>query len=333
MRINKIVIFITTLITLVVKPVYAASSNKGEKAVFTINFENDLFTGTDQGYSNGVRFAYTSGEDNAPKYLDKASSFLPLINDHGKKRVTLAGGQSIYTPSDITNPNFIPNDFLYAGWLYGTLGRVSDHGDSYDYSSLTLGIVGPSARGREAQEKVHHIVSADQPNGWDHQLRDEIGINYAYEKKWRHILETEKNGFGVDVIPHVGVNLGNIITQANVAATFRLGYDLHSDYGPSRTKQNLPGSDFFTPTKKLSGYLFAVFEARAVGRNIFIDGNTFGSGPHLNHRALVHSRQFGVSITYEDLRISFSRVFVSEEFKEQAGQGTEYGALALSYLF
>ena len=81
-------------------------------------------------------------------------------------------------------------------------------------------------------------------------MKDEPGINFAYEHKWRKLFEAEAFGTGVDVMPHIGANLGNISTNASLGATFRLGYDLPSDYGTPRIHPSLPGSDFFIPTKK-----------------------------------------------------------------------------------
>ncbi len=302
-----------------------------DKGIFNFILENDLFTGTDLGYTNGVRISYISPETNMPDFIKKASSYLPLQNE-GKKRISIAAGQSMYTPSDITKSEFTQNDFLYAGWLYGSLGIVSDTGQVFDNIVLTLGMVGPSSKAQQSQEYIHHVIGSPQPQGWDHQLKDELGINFAYERKWRKLFEAEAFGTGVDVMPHIGANLGNISTNASVGATFRLGYDLPSDYGPPRIRPSLPGSDFFIPSKKISGYLFSVVEMRAVGRNIFLDGNTFQNSPHLNKRNMIGSLQIGSSLTYKDSRLSYTHAYITKEFKGQKN-GSQFGAITFSYRF
>jgi len=304
-----------------------------DKGIFTVAVENDLFTGSDLGYTNGIRFSYISSEKGMPRYIRRASDYLPLLNKDGKKRISIAAGQNMYTPKDITQTQFQENDFLYAGWLYGSLGIISDNGNSLDNAVLTLGVVGPSSHAEQAQKLVHHNVSGSaQPKGWDHQLKDELGVNFAYERKWRNIAQAKPFGIGVDMIPHVGANLGNIYTNAAIGTTFRFGYDLSADYGPPRIRPNLPGSDFFIPTKKLSGYLFTTVEMRAVARNIFIDGNTFQSGPSLDKRIMVKTLQYGATVIYHDVRISYTNILVSKEFKGQK-RGTEFGALTLSCRF
>lgn len=97
---------------------------KDDKGIFSVVLENDLFTGTDLGYTNGARFSYIS-------------------------------------PSEFTE-----HDFLYAGWLYGSLGLSSDTGSTYDNLVMTLGVVGPSAKGGETQDFIHHAVEGSpQPKG------------------------------------------------------------------------------------------------------------------------------------------------------------------------
>ena len=134
-------------------------------------------------------------------------------------------------------------------------------------------------------------------------------------------------------MPHMGVALGNVNTHAAAGFTVRFGYDLPSDYGPPRIRPSLPGSDFFIPTQKLGGYLFFTTEARAVAQNIFLDGNTFRGGASVDKKYMVGSIQFGAAITYSDLRISFTQVVVSSEFKGPHGKPSHFGAATASYRF
>jgi lipid A 3-O-deacylase len=130
----------------------------------------------------------------------------------------------------------------------------------------------------------------------------------------------------------VGINLGNINADAAVGATFRLGFDLPADYGPPRIRPSLPGSDFFIPTKELGGYLFTTIGVRAVGRNIFLDGNTFGNSPHVNKEIMVGSLQVGAAITYGEMRLSYSQVYMSKEYTTQQ-HPEEFGVVTLSCRF
>lgn len=304
-----------------------------EKGIFSLILENDAFTGTDRGYTNGVRLSYITPEENMPRYVQRASDYLPVINAEGKKRISLAAGQSMYTPGNIAKKEYIPNDFPYAGWLYASLGLISDSGKSYDNIILTLGMIGPASLAEDTQKFVHHNTpNSVHPQGWDNQIKNEPGLVFTYERKWRNILEAEPFGVGIDAVPHIGVNLGNVLTNASVGVTLRLGYDLPADYGPPRIRPSLPGSDFFIPAKKLGGYLFIVLEERAIARNIFLDGNTFRDSNHVHKRNFVGSNQFGAAVTYKDFRISYSYILVGKEFKGQH-KGSRFGAFTFSYRF
>ncbi len=307
-------------------------TKKDSRGIITAIVENDCFTGTDRGYTNGVRLSYTSPEEQIPAWIDRRILHLPLLSPNGKKRVTVALGQSLFTPNDITLRDPPSDDRPYAGWLYSSFGVISDTDRSLDIMIVTLGIVGPAAQAEDTQRYVHNVVTANKPMGWSHQLHNELGINLTYERKWREIYESSPFGLGFDIIPHIGVNLGNVFTNASLGATFRLGNDLPNDYGPPRIRPGLPGSDFFIPTKNISGYLFAAIEGRLVARDIFLDGNSFRNSAGVEKENAVVSLQLGASITYGDIRLSYTHLFMTKEFKTQR-QNTQFGGITASYRF
>ncbi len=238
----------------------------------------------------------------------------------------------MFGPEDISSAIPVATDHPYAGWLYGSVGIVSDTGKTLNNVMLTVGVVGPPSLAEDTQKFVHNITGSPQPQGWGYQLKTEPGIILTYERKWRGMYEFSPFGIGVDVTPHAGINLGNINTDASLGATFRLGYDLPNDYGPPRIRPSLPGSDFFMPTQNLSGYLFTTVAGRAVARNIFLDGNTFRDSAHVDKETYVSSLQIGAAVTYRATRLSFTRVFMSREYEGQK-HGSEFGVLTLSSRF
>lgn len=302
-----------------------------DKGIFSLVVENDSFADSDRDYTNGVRLSWLSAEEGMPHWARAAANVLPLASD-GNKRISIAAGQNMYTPRDISIRTPLPNDHPYAGWLYGSIGMVSDTGNTLDNVMLTVGVVGPLSFARQTQSFVHRVIDSEHPVGWNNQLKNEPGIILTYERKWRGIYEFSPFGVGVDVTPHVGMNLGNINTDASVGATLRLGYDLPADYGPPRIRPSLPGSDFFIPTKELGGYLFTTIEERAVARNIFLDGNTFRDSQSVDKKHTVGSVQIGAALTYGEARLSYTQVFMSKEYASQ-DRGSEFGVVTLSYRF
>lgn len=317
----------------VVSHAHAADEPRVEddKGIFNVVIENDIFADSDSDYTNGIRFAWLSSEENMPLLARRIANALPLAGD-GNKRISIAAGQSMFAPEDLSRRDLVAGDQPYAGWLYGSVGMVSDTGKTLDNVMLTLGVVGPLSLAEPSQKFVHHVVGSPQPNGWDNQLENEPGIVLTYERKWRSIYEISPFGLSADVTPHAGINLGNINTDATVGATFRLGYDLPADYGPPRIRPSLPGSDFFVPTEELGGYLFTTIGERAVARNIFLDGNTFTDSPSVDKKNFVSTLQVGAAVTYGETRLSYTQVFMTKEYDTQKHPSV-FGALTLSHRF
>ncbi len=308
-----------------------APLGKDDKGIFNMVIENDSFAGTDRDYTNGIRFAWISSEKNTPSWAQAVARALPLAND-GHKRISIAAGQSMFAPQNLTRHTPVDGEHPYVGWLYSSVGMVSETEKTLDNVMLTLGVVGPLSYAEQTQKFVHHVISSTQPKGWDYQLQTEPGVVLTYERKWRSFYEASPFGVGVDMMPHMGVNLGNVNTDASVGATFRLGYDLPADYGPPRIRPSLPGSDFFMPTQEFGGYLFTTIGERAVVRDIFLDGNTFSNSPSVDKKRFVGSIQAGAAVTYGQMRLSYTQVFMSKEYDTQQ-HAPAFGVITLSYRF
>ncbi len=305
---------------------------KDNKGIWTAALENDYFAGEDNGYTNGVRFSYISPETDIPWWIEEVAYRVPFFAKDGHQRYSFALGQAMYSPDDLTREDLIVNDRPYAGFLYGTVGMLTDTGYRLDNLQLTMGIIGESSLADHTQDYWHELGGFVDPQGWDNQLKDEFGVMVTYERKWRALYEFSPFGMGVDVSPFVGGSLGNVHTNLTTGATFRLGYDLPSDYGPPLIQPSITGSDFFVPTNGIGWYIFAGFEGRAVARNIFLDGNTFKDSHSVDKEHFVGGFQTGVAFTYQNTRLAYTHIFRTREFEEQ-GNPDEYGAVTVSYRF
>lgn len=122
-----------------------------DKAIVSMVFENDLFGGQDENYTNGMRLSWLSSENKTPDWARWAANHLLPLSNEGRKRIGLSLGQNMYTPADLKSRAPIYNDRPYAGWLYGSLGMVSDTGKRLDNVMLTVGVVGPYSYARPTQ--------------------------------------------------------------------------------------------------------------------------------------------------------------------------------------
>ena len=301
-----------------------------------VTAENDMFgSDTDRHYTHGTRFSLAAPEGDVPDWVRDAAPKFPLFSDQGKLRTSYFLGQNLYTPADIriTNPSNM--DRPYAAWLYGGVGLVSDLGARVDTLGLTLGMVGPAALGEATQKTVHKWVGSPQPQGWDHQLRNEPGVVLTYERRIRRFVNFDTGLFDLelDASPQAGVSLGNIFTHLEAGTVFRLGHDLESDRGgPPRIRPSLPGSDYFTPSDQFSWYLFGGVAGRLVGRNIFLDGNSFTDSYSVDKKPLVGDFQFGLAMNYKGVRMAYTQIIRTKEFENQSSPDS-FGAITLSYQF
>jgi hypothetical protein len=343
-----------------VSPVNAQNSEeKCFKRNYTFNVlaENDLWgSGSDKHFTHGTRLSFVESKENiedapacTPEQREKESGGLdflrnmvdPLLGEKSSlktNQVSFIIGQNIFTPEDISNPNLIPNDRPYAGWLYFGVGlirsQIKKEGYAiFDTFELDLGIVGPESFAEDAQKWVHQNVSDSPiPRGWDHQLKNEPGILVNLERKWRMELTPHGyQGLQVDFLPSVGAALGNVYTYGSLGTMFRLGVNLPVDYGPPRIRPGAQGSDFFQYDKKkpFSWYAYAGVEGRALAVNIFLDGNTFAESHSVDKKIFVGDFHAGFVLVMYRVRVAFSQVFRSSEFNGQK-EMSEFGSINLS---
>lgn len=304
-----------------------------EKGVWTFGFENDVFSGTDQHYTNGARISYLSPETEVTKWFDNATEYVPFFLHEGNKRLGFALGQSIFAPKDISTKIPDPLDRPYAGWLHADFSVTSDTDKRLDFIELSLGVVGESSFAEQTQDFVHSFVpDSVEPQGWDSQLSDEPAIMLSYQRKWKNLWQASPFGLGADFIPHAGFSAGNVFTHAALGGTLRFGKDLPSDYGPPIIRPSFGGSDFFEPNSQLGWYFFTGVEGRAVAHNIFLDGNTFKESASVDKENFVADFQFGLAVTYGDTRVSYTHILKTKEFETQDSSDS-YGSLNLSLRF
>ena len=310
----------------------AWASEKSGTDTLTVMLENDLFYNSDHDYTNGVALAWVPAAQSPPRWALDIAHLIPWFPAQGEVHYGYGVGQNMYTPRNISLANPPLDDRPYAGWLYGVMGMGVATGKQLDLLTLTLGMVGPASYAEQSQKFVHKVMGAPEPRGWNTQLRNEPGLLVTYQRSWRELSNTRLAGLDLDLTPHVGGALGNVYTYGNAGLTVRYGRNLPLDYGPPRIQPSVPGSGSFRSPPEFGWYLFGGFDARAVAHNIFLDGNTFQSSRSVAKEPLVGDLQWGVVMSWEGMRVSYTHVVRTREFKTQIGH-TQFGALSASFAF
>lgn len=257
---------------------------------------------------------------------------LPLFSSRGEVRATYGVGQSMYAPDDLTLPDPPLTDRPYAGFLYATLGLSDRSEQRLDQLHIQLGVIGPSSLAEDAQSWAHSIFSGRPPKGWAKQLHDEPIVQLTYQRSFKLIPARRLLGVMFDLQPHIGAAAGNAFDYANAGAMVRLGINLPDDFGPMRIEPGVPGANVNEPTVRFGAYIFAGADGRAVGRNIFLDGNSWRASRSVEKKALVGDLQVGAAVVFKAITVTFTNVLRSKEFKTQAS-GDRFGALNISLRF
>ncbi len=237
--------------------VCGASASRDQTEHWTLNVyvENDLFSETDQDYTSGIRASWVSPDladyledPSLPgwiRYVNRRLTFFHGTKEGLQRNVIFSVGQTIYTPEDLNRTDLIEDDRPYAGWLFASMGYQTRNHNQLDTLEARLGVVGPGARGQQGQDFIHDLRGFEKFGGWDNQLRNEPGAIFLWEHKRKFRRQYSENSrFGVDVVGHSGISLGNVRTYVNAGAEARLGWAIPNDFGTSALR---PGGDNTTP--------------------------------------------------------------------------------------
>ena len=303
--------------------------------------ENDYFVShDDKHYTQGARVSYLSAPVTRDGFWDGPyalfHSFLPVFDgaDAKRKYEWTVVGQSIFTPTNTLASNPSSKDRPYAAWLYtgASFLQESKHQTHNTLENLEIlgGVVGPPALGQITQNDFHQFINVTPSQGWQRQLHTEPGVIVSYERKWRFEQPLIGN-FAVDAIPELGASGGNVLTYGEGGGMIRLGQNLGADYGADRIRPSLSGTAWFDPDQldgKFGWYVFAGTQGRAVGYNIFLDGNTYTPSPSVNKKPLVADFMTGASIFWsKSTRADFTITQRTKEFYGQAGKMDRFGGI------
>jgi len=300
--------------------------------IVTLQVENDYFVSDDDSqYTHGMRLSYYSGANEVPGIVREGAQLLPFFADWGDLRSSFAIGQNMYTPDDLSATEPIEDDRPYAGWLHVDIGLTSDTQARRDLVELSLGVVGPASHAEQVQTEFHKVIDAPVGEGWDNQIGNEPAVMLSYERQYRGYEPWHVGDLEVDAVPNWGFAVGNVYDYASTGVMFRFGSDLTQDYGPPLIQPGLPGSGYFERRgwDEVNWYVFGGVEGSAVAYNVFLDGNMFRDSQCVSKEIFVGEVQTGVVVTVGDLRVGFTQVFRSPEFKGQ-DDPDHYGAITVS---
>lgn len=302
-----------------------AAQNRG---VFSFYLENDVFAGTDRYYTNGMKLTWVS-------------PFAPAdrTDPSARSAFSLSFGQNIYTPYDIERKDLIEDDRPYAGILYLSLALQRKKGRTMNTYEFLLGVVGPSSLAGQTQRFIHSLYLGTKPNGWDHQLKNEVVIDFVFDKKWRIFRSGEGKKVQFDLIGHAGASLGTMMTAAATGWQFRFGSNIPKDFGTFLLRPGGENGAIFSEqshsgaeAKQWGVHGFIYLVGHVVYRNMFLDGNTFKESHRVDKYPYVGDIVLGFVVGKKRFRISYAYVFRTKQFKTQSKPHI-FGTINISFAY
>lgn len=288
--------------------------------VYTIVVENDVFGGSDERYTSGIKHQWLSAEGKGERL---ARLFL-RARDGDTVRYGVGAGQSIFTPEEIGAAAPLPDERPYAGWLYLEAQSVVERaGGAIDSLKVAAGVVGPWSLAEDAQRTLHRTFNFIDPAGWSNQLRNEPGLLVSFDRQWR-----VGAGDRFQLLPHAGASAGNVLTEARGGAFVRIGNKLTSDSLPARNGPARPGSGAHG-SAGLSWQVYGGGQARAVAQNIFLDGNTFRDSLSVDKKTVVGELEAGFAVRAGRVSLGYNHVWRSREYDGEP-DGQDFGVVTVS---
>ncbi len=330
----------------------AAAAAPSPESSYTVTFydENDFFAGTDEHYTNAFHISALSKDlpayaqdpfirDHAP-WLVPLIEQAPLVNDKSQgltHNVGFSIGNQIYTPTDTRERALLTNDRPYAGYSYAAIALHAKNATTLDTLETSIGMVGPSAGGKYVQDSWHQLINKFRSKGWHNQIKDEPTLGMSWQHSDRPLRVDLGDRWAWDAIPHYGLVLGNAMTYANAGGQLRIGRRLPHDFGVSLISPGAivgaPGAEDDPQLTGDTGYnLFLGTDARAIARNIFLDGNTWQESHSVNKKPFVVDVYAGASLYWQGWTFTYTHVYRSREYNEQK-DGQFFGSFSVGHTF
>ncbi len=307
------------------------------RSFITFTFENDIFVGDDDGYTNGMGVTFGHGpfeafdNHNLPGWINWLIEDTYIATMPQKKRgVAHMFFQRMQTPENLSEKELIGDDVPYAGLLawQGTLYAWDDQ--VADRLSLYLGAVGPVTLAEQTQSIIHDLGDADEPQGWDNQIGNEPIFKVEIQRVWR-LYHPEGKGNQFDILGLWGAGIGNLESATKAGFAVRWGMNLPHNFQAfaiQTDRQINPLS--LAPDENF--YLFFAGRAGVVFNNILIDGNSFKESHSV---PLEHSQnQVSAGVVWGSLHSAFVfQVSSTSSDTKIIDNRDAFGALSMTYRF
>jgi lipid A 3-O-deacylase len=306
-----------------------------------IQFENDEVFATDGNYTNGFSLSWESKPElakldspleNMPTLLQWQYLIrLPLTQTESAWGMKMS--QRIWTPNNIRIVTLQSLQRPYAG-LFEIESHTADYGSTLAQKNwLALGVTGVKSKAEYVQKKIHNLIGAIPPLGWQFQVEEQVTFQLAYEvdallfrSKAYRSKYLDNNQWEVSSYSHL--SLGNFNTEASAGLLVKWGTGLLNTFGRLSSHFGHTGNT----TQVNSKDNFSIYSRFQLGYR-FSDLTIEGELPYVSHLDIKHQQAravLGMQWTIDNYAISWSLNSYTRAYKSDDKSWYSYGSLTLS---
>lgn len=292
----------------------AASAQKQQ---FTIVSENDSYisVNNDGYYTNGVRLAYQwSSTSPARKKTERVHSFYV--------------GHNIYTSQFSGEMKKERLDRPLAGYLYaGYHNSLYNAKEDLLKWGISVGVIGPAARGAEVQESAHKVMRIYKPTFWEYQLNEAWGGNADFA--WSPSLSQPGTKTKWEFKPLLSATAGTLFTHAGVGGA--LIYGQFNKNSAAAFWGNHKGNS--KTDREFFGYLMPMVYLKAYDATV--QGGMFNAEPEkITGRLNPVFFQSKLGVTYAGNRLLLSAAAIYESKQSLTQRASQYyGSIQVGWLW
>ncbi len=316
-------------------------SSASHDGAVTLMVDNDVFTGSDNNYTNGIGVAWTSNdlktydEDRFVRKWGKFWSFLPFVSKDGYDTYAAwSVAQEINTPDEIDNPNPPEDDQPYSGVLYLDSMLYARGNHSLHTWSLRLGVVGPAAHADDVQKWYHDLSGNTKPEGWHTQLPNEPVVNVDYN--YAHLLfqgDLVKSA-SWRIVPVATGGVGTYFTGAGAGMYGEVGWNLVDAFGGTSLRAGFENASTVGvgPVRGWSVSLSGGVVGYGILHYLPLDGTVFRDSRSVDTEPFVGEATFGINVRHRSFTLSFLKTYFTDAFETER-ENAEFGTVSVSWFF
>jgi lipid A 3-O-deacylase len=309
-----------------------------------VEFDNDLFFKSDNEFTSGIsvqrhsNLATSWDEVRVPTWAKFGRGLPGLRAPNAYRRIGVSIGQNLQTPDDLEATGLVLDDAPYAAALAIELNWTAFDDKIFRGYGLLAGVVGPLAGGEQLQQLFHDLGDSAEARGWDHQLANELVVNFNGMYKRKLVMVGNSTGWSADLAIDADFGVGTALVFAEAALELRAGLNVPRGFAftPDPIGRTLAYDAILwgSAAAGVSVYVSAVARAVSMPHFLFLDGSLFQDGHSIEKDDTLSQVITGLHVGWRRWSVHVTSWQSSASFRSSAPDpSNRFGTIAIDWRF